>query len=164
MISCRKSISKQAEHMKRTFLVATLVACALCAQAQVIESYQVRDAVTLRTPILTDSINTEGRKYEERNLLSTAIGLNQDNFATQAMEVDTAGFVALAKAEGEHLVYVVNTQIRADRFMRGQLKVTSPVRWEVYVNGVSKMRKEKRLNLSLAQNTGLGPVAEVSSF
>ena len=128
--------------MKRTFLAATLVACALGAQAQVIGSYQVRDAVTLRAPILTDSINTEGRKYEERNLLSTAIGLNQDNFVTQAMEVDTAGFVALAKADGEHLVYVANTQIRADRFMRGQLKITSPVRWEVYVNGASKMKKE----------------------
>ena len=69
---------------------ATLVALALGAQAQVIESYQVRDAVTLREPVLTDSINTEGRKYDTRNLLSTAIGLNQDNFATQAMETDTA--------------------------------------------------------------------------
>ena len=128
--------------MKRTFLAATLVACTLGAQAQVIGSYQVRDAVTLRAPILTDSINTEGRKYEERNLLSTAIGLNQNNFVTQTMEVDTTGFVALAKADGEHLVYVANTQVRADRFMRGQLKITSPVRWEVYVNGVSKMTKE----------------------
>lgn len=128
--------------MKKTFLAATFVACALGAQAQVIESYQVRDAVTLRTPVLTDSINTEGRKYEAKNLLNTAIGLNQDNFATQAMTADTAGFVSLTKVDSEHFVYVVNTQIRADRFMKGQLKVTSPVRWEVYVNGVSKMKKE----------------------
>ena len=47
---------------KRHLLAATLVACSLGTQAQVIQSYQVRDAVTLRTPILTDSINTEGRK------------------------------------------------------------------------------------------------------
>ena len=54
-------------------LAATLVACSLSAQAQVIQTYQVRDAVTLRTPILTDSINTEGRKYETKNLLGTTI-------------------------------------------------------------------------------------------
>ena len=74
--------------------------------------------------------------------MGTAIGLNQDNYTTQAVEVDTAGFVTLAKAEGEHLIYVVSTQIRADRFMKGRLMVTSPVRWEAYVNGVSRMKKD----------------------
>ena len=123
-------------------LVATLVALALGAQAQVIESYLVRDAVTLREPVLTDSINTEGRRFAIGNLLGTAIGLNQDNYTTQSMEADTAGFVTLAKADGEHLVYVVSTQIRADRFMKGKLKVTSPIRWEAYVNGASKMKKD----------------------
>ena len=127
---------------RRTILAAALAALALGAQAQVIESFRVRDAVTLREPILTDSINTEGRKYETRNILGTAISLNQDNFSTQAMEADTAGFVTLAKAEGEHLIYVVSTQIRADRFMKGKLKVTSPVRWEAYVDGASKSKKE----------------------
>ena len=128
--------------MRKTFLAATLVACSLGAQAQVIQNYQVRDAVTLHAPVLTDSINTEGRKYETKNLLGTTIGLNQDNFATKTMEADTAGFVTLAKAEDEHLIYVVSTQIRADRFMKGKLKVTSPVRWETYVDGASKSKKE----------------------
>ena len=123
-------------------LAATLVACSLSAQAQVIQTYQVRDAVTLRTPILTDSINTEGRRYETRDLLSTAIGLNQDNYTTQTMEADTAGLVKLAAADGEHLIYVVSTNIRADRFMRGKLKVTSPARWEVYIDGASRFKKE----------------------
>ena len=143
---------------RRTMLAATLVALALGTQAQVIESYQVRDAVTLRGPIETDSINTEGRKYETKDLLGTAIGLNQENFATQAMEADTAGFVTLAKADGEHLIYVVSTQIRADRFMKGKLKVTSPVRWEAYVNGASKSKKENTddsLNVKAARDITL---------
>ena len=129
--------------MKRTFLIATLVVCALGTRAQVIESYQVREGVTLRTPILADSINTEGRKYNDnQGLLATAIGLNQENFVTKAMNSDTAGFVTLQKVENEHIMYVVSTQIRADRFMKGRLKVTSPVRWEAFVEGVSKMKKE----------------------
>ena len=104
---------------KRTLFVATLVTCALSAQAQVIQSYQVREAVTLRTPVLTDSINCEGRKYETKDLLGTVISLNQDNYTTQTMGADTAGFVALPGTHEEHLIYVVSTQIRADRFMKG---------------------------------------------
>lgn len=127
---------------RKTMIAATLVALALGTQAQVIESYKVRDAVTLRGPIETDSINTEGRKFETKDLLGTAIGLNQDNFTTQAIETDTTGFVILNKADGEHLIYVVSTQIRADRFMKGKLKITSPVRWEAFVDGNSKSKKE----------------------
>ena len=143
---------------KRTLFVATLVTCALSTQAQVIQSYQVREAVTLRTPILTDSINSEGRKYETKDLLGTVISLNQDNYTTQAMEADTAGFVALAGAHEEHLIYVVSTQIRADRFMKGKLKVTSPVRWEAFIDGVSKSKKENAddsLNTKAARDIAL---------
>ena len=139
----------------RHLLAATLVACSLGTQAQVIQSYQVRDAVTLRTPILTDSINTEGRKYETKNLLGTTISLNQDNYPTQAMTADTTGFVTLAAADDEHLIYVVSTNIRADRFMKGKLKVTSPVRWEAFIDGASKSKKENAddsLNVKAAQD------------
>jgi hypothetical protein len=127
---------------KKTMLAAVLAAFTMGTQAQVIESFQVRDAATLHAPVLADSINTEGRKYDTRNLLSTAVGLNQESFNTQVMTADTAGFVALTKTEGEHLIYVVSTQIRADRFFRGKLRVTSPNRWEAYVNGASRMRKD----------------------
>lgn len=123
-------------------LAATLVACSLGTQAQVIQTFQVRDAVTLRTPVLTDSVNTEGRRYETRDLLGTAIGLNQDNYTTQTMEADTTGYITLAAADGEHLIYVVSTNIRADRFMKGKLKVTSPARWEAFIDGASRSKKE----------------------
>ena len=123
-------------------LATAFVALAMGVQAQVIERFQVRDAVSLREPVLADSINTEGRKYETLNLLGTAIGLNQDNFSVQAMSTDTTGFVTLQAADGEHLIYVVSTSIRADRFMRGKLRVTSPVRWEAFVDGTSRMKKE----------------------
>lgn len=143
---------------KRHLLAATLVACSLGSHAQVIQSYQVRDAVTLRTPILTDSINTEGRKYETKNLLGTAIGLNQDNYTTQVMQADTAGFITLNAADSEHLIYVVSTNIRADRFMKGKLKVTSPVRWEAFIDGASKSKKENAddsLNVKAGQDITL---------
>ena len=139
-------------------LAATLVACSLGTQAQVIQTFQVRDAVTLRTPVLTDSVNTEGRRYETKDLLNTAIGLNQDNYTTQAMEADTAGLVTLAAPDGEDLIYVVSTNIRADRFMKGNLKVTSPVRWEAFIDGASKSKKENAddsLNVKAAQDIAL---------
>ena len=145
--------------MKRqTMFAAMIVALTMGTQAQVIENFLVRDAVTLHTPVLADSINTEGRRYDSGNLLSTAVGLNQENFNTQTMSIDTAGFVTLTKTEDEHLIYVVSTQIRADRFLRGRLRVTSPVRWEAYVNGASRMRKdvaEDSLNMRSSRDIAL---------
>lgn len=145
--------------MKRKCLfAATLVACVLGIQAQVIQSYQVREAVTLRGPIEIDSINGEGRKYGTGNLLRTAVGLNQDNYTTRTHEADTAGYVTLASADENHLIYVVSTQIRAERFMRCKLKITSPVCWEVFVNGNSKSAKdisEDSLTAQSARNIAL---------
>ena len=145
--------------MKRqTMLAAMIVALTMGTQAQVIENFLVRDAVTLHTPVLADSINTEGRRYDSGNLLSTAVGLNQENFNTQIMTIDTTGFVTLTKTEGEHLIYVVSTQIRSNRFLRGRLRVTSPVRWEAYVDGASRMRKdsaEDSLNMSSSRDIAL---------
>ncbi len=61
---------------------------------------------------------------------------------TQMLSADTAGLVTFAKADKDNLLYLLKTQLRAERFMKGKLKVTSPVRWELFINGESKMVKD----------------------
>ena len=64
---------------------------------------------------------------------------------------DTAGLVTFAKADKDNLLYLIKTQLRAERFMKGKLKVTSPVRWELFINGESKMGRMLRKTASLKQ-------------
>ena len=54
---------------KRTTMLALLLAtgAGTCLQAQEkLTQFKVRDAITVRTPIMNDSINPKGEKYADR--------------------------------------------------------------------------------------------------
>jgi dipeptidyl aminopeptidase/acylaminoacyl peptidase len=129
---------------KRTTILALLtIGASLSIQAQEkLMQYKVRDAITVRTPIMNDTISPKGEKYSDKNLLQTPVVLDLSNAPVQILSTDTAGTLSLSKAEKDNQLYLLNTRLRAARFLKGKLKVTSPARWEVFVNGTSKMVKE----------------------
>ena len=75
-------------------------------------------------------------------LLKTPVVLDLPDAPLQSLTVDTAGYLTLDKADKNSKIYVLKTQIRAERFLKGKLKVTSPVRWEVFIDEVSKQTKD----------------------
>ncbi|MHC8417805.1 S9 family peptidase [Bacteroides hominis] len=128
---------------KKLLMMALLMTTGLATQAQErLTQYQVRNAITVRTPIMNDSINPKGEKHTAKALLQTPVMLGLANAPTQMLSADTAGLVTFAKADKDNLLYLLKTQLRAERFMKGKLKVTSPVRWELFINGESKMVKD----------------------
>lgn len=128
---------------KITVLSGLLLLAGLAAQAQErVAEYNVRPAVTVRTPLQGDSVNFKGDKFTIGNLLKTKVSLNFDEGSYERMAADTAGYVAVAKADKDNLFYLFATNLRAERFMKGKLNVYSPARFEVFVNGESKQVKE----------------------
>ncbi len=113
----------------------------LVAQQRVTE-YRIRPAVVVRTPLQGDSINLKGEKFTENHLLKTDLSLSFDNYAYTEQNADTAGYVTLQKADKDNLLHLLATRLRAERFMKGTLKVSSPARFEVFVNGASRKVKE----------------------
>lgn len=128
---------------KKTMMLALLLATGVTTQAQEkLTTYKVRDAITVRTPIMNDSINPKGEKHSIKELLQTPVVLDLDNAPTQMLATDTAGFISFTKADKDNRLYLFETNLRAERFVKGKLKITSPVRWEVFVNGESKLVKD----------------------
>lgn len=128
---------------KKTMVLALLLAAGITTQAQEkLTSYKVRDAITVRTPIMNDSINPKGEKHNIKELLQTPVVLNLDNVPEQILATDTAGFISFTKADKDNRIYLFKTNLRAERFLKGKLKVTSPVRWEIFINGESKLVKD----------------------
>lgn len=128
---------------KITVLSGLLLLAGLAAQAQErVAEYNVRPAVTVRTPLQGDSINFKGDKFTTGNLLKTKVSLDFDGGRYGRMVADTAGYVTVAKADKDNLFYLFATNLRAERFMKGKLNVYSPARFEVFVNGESKQVKE----------------------
>lgn len=128
---------------KITVLSGLLLLAGLAAQAQErVAEYNVRPAVTVRTPLQGDSLNFKGDKFTTGNLLKTKVSLDFDGGRYERMVADTAGYVTVAKADKDNLFYLFATNLRAERFMKGKLNVYSPARFEVFVNGESKQVKE----------------------
>lgn len=128
---------------KITILSGLLLLVGLAAHAQDrVTEYNVRPAVALQTPLQGDSINFTGEKFTIDNLLKTGINLDFEGHPYERMSADTAGYVAVQKAEKNNLIYLFATNLRAERYMKGKLKIYSPARFEVFVDGVSKHAKE----------------------
>lgn len=128
---------------KKNMMIALILSAGITTQAQErLTQFKVRDAITVRTPIMNDSINPKGEKHNAKALLQTPVMLQQENAQAKALTADTAGIITLTKAGKDNLLYLASTQLRAERFLKGKLKVTSPVRWELFINGESKMVKD----------------------
>ena len=128
---------------KRTSLFTLFLAAGIALQAQErLTQYKVREAVTVRTPIMNDTINPKGEKYQKKMLLQTPLVLNLPNAPTQTLTTDTVGFLTFDKATKDNKFYVTYGHLRAERYMKGKLKITSPVRLEVFIDGVSKLVKD----------------------
>lgn len=125
------------------FTIFLATGLALQAQAQEkLTEYKVRNAIEIRTPIMNDSINPKGEKHSVKMLLKTPVVLDLPDAQMQTLTVDTAGYLSFEKAGQNNKLYLFKTQIRAERFLKGKLKVTSPVRWEMFIDGVSKQTKD----------------------
>lgn len=129
--------------MKRILILSLLPLWAgLAAQAQQkITEYNVRPSVTVRMPIQGDSINLVGEKFEVDKLLKTSLNLDFQGYRYERMSADTAGYVRVQKADKDNLFYLFAVNLRAEQFMKGKLKIYSPARFEVFVNGESKQTK-----------------------
>ena len=135
--------------MKKIFILLALSFIGLATRSQEkVTEYAVRPAVVVRMPLQGDSINQKGEKFGAAELLKTDVPFEFSQAGR--MSADTAGYVAVEKPETDNLLYLFSTRIRAERFMKGKLKVSSPARFEVFVNGRS-LRSKTTAEDSLSQ-------------
>lgn len=99
---------------KKLLMMALLITTGLATHAQEkLTRYQVRNAITVRTPIMNDSINPKGEKHTAKALLQTPVVLDLANAPIQMTAADTAGLVTFAKADKDNLLYLIKTQLQS---------------------------------------------------
>lgn len=130
--------------MKHFSIVVTLLML-ICADgaAQSFTSLRSAEPVTLRTPLQPkDSIDFNGQHFSLENLLKTRLELdthpaNRDRL----LSADSAGGFTLEKPADNITIYRLRTRLRADRFMKGELKITANCRAELLIDGKSQAVK-----------------------
>ena len=128
---------------KRFFIPLTAAVCAAAAIAAptTLRRYRIAQPVKVIMPAMSDSVDNNGNKYEAAKLLDNRMTTDFKRLKSTITDTDTAGRVRLqAPAEGYEVV-LMQTNLRAQRYAKGQLKVTSANRFEVLVGDESKAKK-----------------------
>ena len=121
------------------FAIALLIAGASIQAQTRLNKFNVTSPTVVNMPLLGDSINQNGGKFTLNELLKAPMNLDLKNQELQCLEADSTGYISLPKAEGEsNLFYLMQTNLRAERFTYTTLTLHSSARCEVYINGQSK--------------------------
>lgn len=129
--------------MKRLLWICVSLLSLATAKAQVITEYAVREAGTVNEPFLCDSVNVKGQRYGRGTLLNdTHVVTDREAFADEVAVTDTTGVLTFVRKDGQNAVYVATTKLRAERFMKGKLKITSAQRFSASVSGLGSAKKE----------------------
>lgn len=117
---------------------AAIFASSMPSDAEVVRTFHLYGPQKVRKPLIVDSVNAQGAKYDVSNLLSGAFRSTMD---ARNIEADSKGLVAVQNpAEGLSL-YSMQAGLRAARYAKGKLKITTPARFELFVDKASKLKK-----------------------
>lgn len=132
--------------MKRLIAIIAIGTTALCpiSAGTPITKYKAAPTLTLTSPAQPDS--TTENPFEPEMLLKARpempLRLLRNLTADwTTMTTDTSGNLTLVKASDRPLLHTFSTRIRAPRFSKGKLKLTTNARGEITVNGKSIAKK-----------------------
>lgn len=126
--------------IKKVIFLGCLAVSAGSAIANVVlADFSQKQAIEVRRPVMNDTIAPDGSKFDVANLLKSPIVVDfSDSFEALA---DTAGVMSLKRPDKNAAIHMLQTQIRAEKFMKGKLNVESTARFEVILDGKSIFTK-----------------------
>ncbi len=125
------SISKRIKLIPLCFLAT----CSLYAAEDVkVAGYLHAGPFTVNKPIISDSLNVNGKSFETKDLLKTKLSFERALISAGEIQTDTAGIITVDKPEKGYALNVYAFYLNADRYVKGTLDVSGPGLFEVYVN------------------------------
>ena len=102
--------------------------------------WRVNPITGVTTPLMVDSTTVTGTRYDAARLLDTPAPLHASK---QAVISKSDTVLALDKGTGMASLQTAVTRLRPDAYAKGTLKVSSPARFALYVDGEKKGTSEK---------------------
>lgn len=129
--------------MNKKFLLSAwlFAACCLFSQAEDIQvqHYLHAGPVQVNKPVLADSLNVNGQKFEVKDLLKARFTFPDEGAGI--LSADTAGYAVAAAPAQAFDLHQFRFYLHNDRYVKGTLEIWGPGMFEVYVNGEKKGSK-----------------------
>lgn len=104
------------------------------------EIYSV-SPIRVTYPLKTDSVDIKGNKLTDANLLKMKVSISGQDTFKQPLKADTAGYFNLEKPAEDAAFHLFSFYTNTSHYAKGNLKVTSPNMFELYVD--NKLVKSK---------------------
>ncbi len=92
------------------------------------------EPISLQMPVMMDSTNMKGEKFDKKELLATNIKLPQQKDFTNMVD-SFEKEITLEKATSENQIQFLSFQLTSDRYSKNTIKITTPNMVELYVDG-----------------------------
>ncbi len=103
----------------------------------VITTYNYSGPFEVQKPIISDSVNVNGKAFELRNLLKSSLSFDQAFSHSTVLSTDTAGTVTFSVPEKKNALHLLSFYLRSDRYVKGTLDVSGKGPFEVFVDNKS---------------------------
>ena len=128
----------------KNLIPAIVFPVALCtfAEPYTVKDFKASRPLSLPLPQMPDSALAGKNSFDKSELLSAreaALRSQLQNWT--AMAADTAGFLRLANAKDVPALHSLSSRIRASRFAKGKVSISSTSMADVLLNGVSVLKK-----------------------
>lgn len=90
--------------------------------------------ITVQKPVITDSLNVNGKPFEMANLMKTTLPFGKVLQEADSLIADSLGYIKLSCQKGVNTLHLCSFYLNSDRYTKGTLEVSGTGRFEVYVN------------------------------
>lgn len=130
--------------IKTLLVLLTICTFSLSAATKIVkpEKVWIYGPINIVQPLQIDSVDLKGEKFKSESLLSAAINFPEQNQFTTPITPDNNDFFRLPKPTSGTSFYLVSFFINNDSYGKAKVKVTSPDRFELYVNDKKESDKK----------------------
>lgn len=124
-------------------IICLLISISGYSQRQIkVNKAYLSNPVDIKKPVLMDSINLKGEKFEYKTLLNTSISIpKQAKFTEEVLAEVARDYFFFPKAREEARIHFLSFNVTADTYIKPKIKITSPGLFELYVNDKKELTK-----------------------
>lgn len=103
--------------------------------------YSTGRGYDVKSPVMMDSVNIKGKKFENKDLLETYISFPGRDAYTELLKSDLSGYFLLSKAQQGARFHLLSFRLNIDKYAKTIVKISAPSLFEAYINGVKETSK-----------------------
>lgn len=131
--------------IKKIFFLYSLLAFSVNVFSQNIitlkEIYSTEKSVDMSFPLMIDSVNIKGQKFDNKEMLQSFISVPQENEFSNLLKTDLSDYFLLKKAPKDVRFYWLSFRIVVDKYSKTDVRISAPSMFEAYINEVKETSK-----------------------